>query len=164
MKDGLVGIQKVDVSDCGTSIKKKCGDTALMRLNSDNKINLNYKINVRVKSEVQNDAVMMIGLVNSENWGESIGYDHFNGQIYDNRHDIKRVNKLENKGSILKIENKIIRKTNDNKKIFKMSCTINEEEKGTLYYQDVQPMVPYLMFSAAVEVDVEVISKILIIF
>ena len=139
-----------------------------MRLNSDNKINLNYKINVRVKSEVQNDAVMMIGLVNSENWGESIGYDHFNGQIYDNRHDIKRVNKLENKGSILKIENKIIRKTNDNKKIFKMSCTINEEEKGTLYYQDVQPMVPYLVFFEVfdyeVELDVEVMSKILIIF
>ena len=153
--------QRVDISNCGKTIKNTSGYYAKMRLNNENKINLKYRINVRVESELQNDDVMLIGLVNSENWDEIIYYDHYNGQICDNYHEIKKINKKVNKGSIIKIENKIVRKTNDNKNIFIVSFTINEEEKYVVYYQDVQPMVPNFLFHDVVEIDVEVISKIL---
>ena len=161
----------VDISNCGNTIKKKSGfygHYACMRLSNENKINLRYKVNIRVKSELRNDVWMGIGLVNSEDWGESIYYHHYYGQIVDNGQEIKKINNKVNKDSIIKIQNEIIRKTNDNKNIFKVSFMINEEEKCISYYQDVQPMVPHLYFDDEVEVfdvevDVEVISKILII-
>ena len=156
--------QRVDIRDCGKKLQKKSGDYAFMRLNNENNINLKYEANLRVKSELQNNAWMLIGLVNSERWDERINYHHCNEQIYDNDQGIKRVNKKVNKNSIIRIKNKIIKKANDNEKVFKVSFTINDEDSGVMYYQDVQPMVPYLWFYHVVEVDVEVISKILIIF
>ena len=157
----------VDISNNGKKLQKKSEDGVLMRLNNENDINLKYEVNLRVNSELQNYDLVLIGLVNSENWRESIYYDHDDGQICDNGQDIKRVNKKVNKGSIIKIQNEIIRKTNDNKNVFKVSFTINDNDSCVMYYQDVQPMVPYLGFGYLydeVELDVEVISKILIIF
>ena len=156
--------QGFDISNSGQTMKKKIGGYASMRLNNQIRINSKYKMNVRVKSEVKNNALMRIGLVNSEHWDKSIVYDHRDGQICDNNQKIKRVNTKLNKDSIIKIKNEIIRKTDNNEKIFKMSFTINDVELCVFFYQDVQPKVPYLWLGVVVELDVEVISKILIIF
>ena len=156
--------QRVDISNCGKTIKKKSGGDAMMRLNNEINIDLKYEINICVKSELQNDARMWIGLVNSESWDETIYYYHFFGTISDNRQGIKTVNKKVNKGSIIKIETDIVKKTNDNKKIFKVTFTINDEDSCVMYYQDVIQKRPFLSLKDVVEVDVEVISKILIIF
>ena len=155
--------QWVDISKCGKTIKKKSGYRAFMRLNNEIKVNLKYEIKVCV-SELQKDAGMWIGLVNSEKWNERIYYIHKYGQICDNDQEIKKVNTKLNKNSIMTIRNTVIKKTNNNEKIFKVTFTIKGEDSCELYYQDVKPMVPLLVFDDVVEVDVEVISKILIIF
>ena len=155
--------QWVDISNCGKTVRKKSGGGVLMRLNNEIKINLKYEINVRV-SELQNDAVMWIGLVNSENWNERIYYDHYYGKILDNEQEIKTVNTKLNKNSMMTFQNTVIRKTNNNEHIFKVSFTINGKDSCELYYQDVKPKIPFLWLADVVEVDVEVISKILIIF
>ena len=88
-----------------------------------------------------------------------IYYDHYDGTISDNVQVIKTVNKKVKKGSIIKIETDIVKKTNDNKKIFKVTFTINDEDSCVMIYQDVKQRLPYLQVED-VEVDVEVISKI----
>ena len=155
--------QLVDISNCGKTIKKKSErafDKACMRLNNEINIDLKYEINICVKSELQNDAEIVIGLVNSENWYESICYYHHDGRFCDNGQVIKKVNKKVKKGSIIKIETDIVKKTNDNKKIFKVTFTINDEDSCVMYYQDVIQKRPFLSLEDVVEVDVEVISKI----
>ena len=151
--------QWVDISNCGKTIKKKSGGYAMMRLNNEINIDLKYEINMCVKSELQNDALIVIGLVDSENWYERIYYHH-DGTFCDNDQEIKRVNKKVNKGSIIKIETDIVKKTNDNKKIFKVTFTINDEDSCVMYYGDIKPNRPFLRLQDVDEVDVEVISKI----
>ena len=157
--------QWCDISNCSKTIKKKSGGYAFMRLKNEIKLNLKYEMNVCV-GDLQNDAVMLIGLVNSKDWYECINYHNSNGKIRDNNQEIKTVNTKLSKDSIMTIKNKVIRKTNNNEYIFKVSFTINDDILCQLLYQDVQPKVPYLVFGdvVEVEVDVEVISKISIIF
>ena len=147
------------ISNKGQTMKKKSKGGVWIRLNNEIKLNLKYEINVSV-SELQDKAAMAIGLGSSETWHGRIDYHHHNGQICDNLSAIKRVDTKLNKDSIMTIRNTVIKKTNNNEKIFKVSFTINDEVLCQLYYQDVKPMVPYLELDDVVEVDVEVISKI----
>ena len=128
----------------------------MMILNNEINIDLKYEVNMCIKSELQNDAWLGIGLVNSESWVERIYYleTKKDGTFCDNGQGIKRVNKKVNKGSIIKIETDIVKKTNDNKKIFKVNFTINDEDSCVMYYRDVNPKLPFLVLEDGVEVDV----------
>ena len=84
---------------------------------------------MRIESELKNDAIISIGLVNSKNYDQHILYEHHVGQISDNEFETKIINRKLKKDSIITFTYEIVKKTLDDKKIFQVNININEDEK-----------------------------------
>ena len=88
-------------------------------------------------------------------------FDSVNLRIVDKVTQIKQINKTLEKYPIIKVSNEMIKKTNEDERIFQVSITINDADSVVLFYQAKEEMVPFLLLNGEIEVDVEISSKIL---
>ena len=164
----------VVTNETGSKIKNR-GGHAKMRLFEKIKLDSNYEMKIRIGSELQTDAFLNIGLFkrknkwdefgmgisleSSEKSNEGIYYSHRDGQIFDNKQEIKSINRKLHENFIITFMNKKVKKTKYHEKLFQESILVNENEKCVLFYQDARPMVPFLQLDDKIELDVEVRSK-----
>ena len=128
------------------------------------KLSPNYETKVTCKSELQNDAVISIGVIDDNEIThdmDRIMYNHNDGKIYDQCKEIKTINKKLEKDSIIKIRNELVKKTNKEEPIFQITVTINDAELFASFYQAKDQMTPHLRLTDEVELGVEISSKIL---
>ena len=144
----------VTIQNKGRRIIKDRGGWAWMRLKRKDSERKNRKMKVTIKSELDENFELYIGVVSPRDWNERIVYSHKRGYIWDNGKNIKQVKKVKS----IYIEDTVFMIVNNNEHIRELTFKSNEQEIFKTFYSvfnERQEKVLLLTLREPVTIEVE---------